>query len=174
MELLEWLSLESANVSSHTNSETLLFLLYILVSALAKKSRYLLAFFLFMVVFTCSIFDPLQEYQIYLTSFVVYSYLVTTSKLLKIKTSCAIMCVLDLILFRDALYYGVDGIHGEYKTAIYQNIEYLAFVAHLIIITSLVPFGKIYDCICRLLDHVFGGTANSYNMSYFWYTMRKI
>lgn len=173
MELLEWLSLESANVSSHTNSETLLFLLYILVSALAKKSRYLLAFFLFMIIFTRSIFDPLQEYQIYLTSFAVYSYLLTTSKSLKLKVSCGIMCALDLTLAVDAFFYGDSGTHGELKTAIYKNIEYLAFVAHIIIIASLVPFGKIYNCLCSLLDHVFGGSASGYNMSFFWYTIRK-
>lgn len=173
MELLEWLHLLSANVKV-SNLNDYSFVFYVLVSLLIKKSRYILAFFFCVLIVECSLFDFLMEFEIYLTSFTVYSYLVTASKSLKIKVSCAIMCVLDLILFRDALYYGVNGIHGEYKTAIYNNIEYLAFVVHIIIILSLVPFGKIYDCICGLLDHVFGGSANSYNMSFFWYTIRKI
>ena len=83
------------------------------------------------------------------------------------------MCLLDLTLAYDAVFYGVDGIYGERQTLIYQSIEYLAFYANLIIILSLVPFSRIYNGICHLFDYAFGVKSNSYFMLTFWYTIHK-
>ena len=174
MELLEWLELASASARSSNGIGNTLFFLYAIVSVLIKRSRYLLAFFLSMLLIECSLFDGLQEYQIYLTSFIVYSYIATQDISKKTKIACGIMCLLDLTLAYDAFFYGVDGIHGERQTLIYQSIEYLAFYANLIIILSLVPFGRIYDYICRLLDYAFAVKANSSYMLIIWYTIYKI
>lgn len=173
MEILEWLGLLSANVKSSNNLAGALFILYIIVSIAVKKSRYLLAFSLSIFIFELSLFDGLQEHQIYLTCFIVYSYVSYYAHTLKVKSACGIMCLLDLILMYDALKYGVNGTHGELKTVIYQNIEYLAFSANLLIISSLLPLGRIYDCICRYLDYAFGVKSNSFYMLIFWYNTRK-
>jgi hypothetical protein len=174
MGLLEWLHLESASVSSNSILVGCTYTFYLIVFALTKKSRYLLAFFFSDFLLACFMFDGLQEYQIYLTDFIVYSYVSYYAHTLKVKNACGIMCLLDLILINDALKYGVNGTHGELKTVIYQNIEYLAFSANLLIISSLLPFGRIYDSISRLLDHALRVKANSFYMLVFWYTIGKI
>ena len=174
MELLTWLELESASASSGYGLGNILFILYILTGVLIKKSRYLLAFFFSEFMISFFAFDGLQEYQIYLTDFTVYSYVSYYAHSLKVKNACGIMCLLDLILINDALKYGVDGTHGELKTVIYQNIEYLAFSANLLIVSSLLPLGRIYDGICRMLDNAFGVEGHSSYMLVFWYTISKI
>ena len=172
MDILEWLHLLSANARS-SNVNDWVFILYIITAILIKKSRYLLAFSFSVLLIELSLFDGLQEYQIYLTDFVVYSYVSYYAHSLKVKNACGIMCLLDLILMNDALKYGVNGTHGELKTVIYQNIEYLAFSANLLIISSLLPLGRIYDSICRLLDNAFSVKSGSTYMFIFWYTTIK-
>lgn len=174
MELLTWLELASVSASSGYELGNVLFILYIFTGVLIKKSRYLLAFFFSDLLHACFLFDGLQEYQIYLTDFTVYSYVTCYVHSLKVKNACGIMCLLDLILINDALKYGVNGTHGELKTVIYQNIEYLAFSANLLIISSLLPLGRIYDSICRLLDNAFSVKSHSTYMLIFWYTINKI
>jgi hypothetical protein len=84
------------------------------------------------------------------------------------------MCLLDLILMYDALKYGINGTHGELETVIYQSIEYLAFSAHLIIISALLPFGRIYDSACDLFSNAFRGKSNSSYIPFFWYNIHKV
>ena len=174
MELLECLHLASASASSSNVLIGVLYILYAIISVLIKKSRYLLAFFFSDLLIACSLFDGLQEYQIYLTCFIVYSYVAMQDIAKKTKIACVIMCVLDLVLANDAYKYGVGGTHGASETLIYQNIEYLAFCANLIIILSLIPLGRIHDYICRLLDYAFSVKVNSYYMLIIWYTISKI
>ena len=163
MEILEWLHLLSANVKSSSMNDWVL-ILYIITAVLTNKSQYLLVFFLSLVFIECSIFDNLKEHQIYLTLFIVYSYIALQDIPKKTKLACVIMCVLDLILANDAYKHGIGGTHGASETFIYQNIEHLALYANLIIIFSLISFGRIYDCICRMLDHAFSVKGNSYFM----------
>ena len=174
MELLTWLELESASASSGYALGNILFILYIFTGVLIKKSRYLLAFFFSEFMISFFGFDGLQEYQIYLTDFTVYSYVAYYAHTLKVKTACGIMCLLDLILINDAIKYGVNGTSGEFKTIIYQNIEYLAFYANIIIVSSLLPLSRIYDGICRFFDYAFSVKADSSYMSFFWYNIYKI
>ena len=174
MEILRWLSLESVNVSSYTGAEDLLFILYTLVSILIKKSRYLLAFSFSMLLVCFSLFDDLQEYQLYLTYFIVYSYICSHSVNAKTKMTCGIMCLLDLLLAYDALYYGVDGLHGERQTVIYRNIEYLAFSAHILIIISLIRIGRILDNIRSLFRYVLSVSCYSSYLLIIWYNISKI
>lgn len=173
MESLEWLYPQSANVKS-SNLTDLLFILYVIISIIIKKSRYLLAFSFSVFLVECFWFDVLQEYQIFLTYFIVYSYVSCCAHTLKVKSACGIMCLLDLILMYDALKYGINGTHGELETVIYQSIEYLAFSAHLIIISALLPIGRIYDGICRLLDYAFRVKSNSSHVPFFWYNIHKV
>jgi len=177
MELLTWLELAGADAVSANDDYLLgnvLFLMYILASLVVKKSRYLLAFFFSEFMISFFAFDGLQEYQIYLTDFVVYSYVSCYAHSLKVKNACGIMCLLDLILINDAIKYGVDGTRGELKTVIYQNIEYFAFSVNLLIVSALLPLGRIYDSICRMLDNAFGVEGHSSYMLVFWYTINKI
>ncbi len=173
MEVLEWLGLLSANGSSSNYLGNSLFIIYIIISIVIKKSRYLLAFSFSIFTFELSLFDILQEYQLYLTVFIAYSYVVLHSVDTKVKIACGIMCLLDLTLAYDAFYYGASGVDGEYKTVLYQNIEYVAFCDHIIIILSLIPFGRIYSYLCGVLDHVFGSEASSYNVSFICYNKIK-
>jgi len=174
MEVLEWLQVASVSASKNSGSIDLTFMLYVVASMLIKKSRYLLAFFFSDLLIACSIFDGLQEYQIYLTCFIVYSYVSCYAHTLKVKSACGIMCLLDLILMYDALKYGINGTHGELETVIYQSIEYLAFSAHLIIISALLPFGRIYDSACDLFSNAFRGKSNSSYIPFFWYNIHKV
>ena len=174
MELLEWLQVASASASKSSGSIDVTFMLYVVVSILIKRSRYLLAFFFSDLLIACSLFDGLQEHQTYLTCFIVYSYIAMQDIAKKTKIACVIMCVLDLTLANDAYKYGVGGTHGASETLIYQNIEYLAFCANLIIILSLISLGRIHDYICRLLDYAFTVKVNSYYMLIIWYTIGKI
>ena len=173
MELLECLHLASASVSNSNVLVGFEYTLYAITSIMIKKSRYLLAFFFSDFIFACSIFDGLQEYQVYLTDFIVYSYLYSYANSKKVKNACGIICLLDLVLVNNALKYGVGGTHGASETLIYQSIEYLAFYVNIILIVSLIPFGRIYNGICHLLDHAFGVKSNSYFMLTFWYTTHK-
>lgn len=174
MEILEWLELLSANVRSSNGLANALFILYVIVSILIKKSRYIVAFFLSIFIVECSFFDLMQEYQIYLTCFIVYSYVSCYAHTLKVKYACGIMCLLDLILMYDALKYGINGTHGELETVIYQSIEYLAFSAHLIIISALLPFGRIYDSACDLFSNAFRVKSDSSHVPFFWYNIHKV
>ena len=174
MELLECLHLASASASHSDVLVGVLYILYAIISIVIKKSRYLLAFFFSDFIFACSIFDVVQEHQIYLIDFIVWSYIYPYAPNKKVKNACGIMCLLDLVLAYNALKYGIGGTHGASETLIYQNIEYLAFYANLLIIISLVPFGRIYNGICSLLDHAFGLKSHSSYMLGFWYTINKI
>jgi len=173
MDILEWLHLLSVNARS-SNINDWVFILYIITAILIKKSRYLLAFSSSVLLVECSLFDYLQEHQIYLTSFIVYSYIATQGIPKKTKMACVIMCILDLTLALDAFKYGIGGTHGTSETLIYQNIEYLAFSANLLIICSLLPFGRIYNCVCCMLDYAFSVKSDSTYMLVFWYTIGKI
>jgi hypothetical protein len=174
MEVLEWLQLASASASNDYLLGNVLFLIYITVSVTIKRSRYLLAFFFSEFMVSFFVFDQLQEYQIYLTCFIVYSYVSCYAHTLKVKYACGIMCLLDLILMYDALKYGINGTHGELETVIYQSIEYLAFSAHLIIISALLPFGRIYDSACDLFSNAFRVKSNSSYIPFFWYNIHKV
>ena len=173
MELLECLHLASASASSSNVLIGVLYVLYAITSIRIQKGRYLLAFFFSDFVMACSIFEVLPEYQIYLIDFIVYSYIYPYTTSRKVKNACGIICLLDLILVYNAYKYGVGGTHGASETLIYQNIEYLAFYVNIILIVSLIPFGRIYNGICHLLDHAFGVKSNSYFMLTFWYTIHK-
>jgi hypothetical protein len=173
MDILEWLHLLSANVKS-SDLNDLTFIFYIVTAIYIKKSRYLLAFSLSVLLIECSLFDDLQEYQLYLTYFIVYSYICSHSVNAKTKMACGIMCLLDLLLAYDALYYGVDGLHGERQTVIYQNIEYLAFSAHILIIISLIRIGRILDDIRGLFGYVFSVSGCSSYLLIIWYNISKI
>ena len=173
MELLEWLQVASASASKNSGSIDIMFMLYVVISILIKRSRFLLAFFFSDMLIACSLFDSLQEYQTYLTSFIVYSYVLSHCVNKKTKIACGIMCLLDLTLALDAFFYGVGGIHGERQTVIYQNIEYLAFYANLIIVISLLPLRRIHDHICHVFNHACSVKSDSYFMFFFWYNVRK-
>jgi len=175
MEILEWLHLLSVNANLTDQSLSAvnnLFIAYVVVSIFIKKSRYLMAFCLCVITASFNGFDFLSEYQIYLTSFVVYSYIALQAKAKKTRIACVIMCILGLILANDAFNYGVNSINGTRETAIYQNIEYLSIYANLIIILSLISFRRIYDYICRVLDTIIMLTTGSSYMLVFWYTIR--
>ena len=173
MELLTWLELESASVSSGYALGNILFILYILTGVLIKKSRYLLAFFFSEFIISCSLFDYLREYQIYLTSFVVYSYICSHCVNRKTKLACGIMCLLDLVLSYDAYKYGIGGTHGTSETVLYKNIQYLAFSANIIIIVSFVHIGRIFDSICSLFSYAFRVSERGSYLFFFCYNIIK-
>lgn len=177
MEILEWLHLLSASVKltqlslSAVNN---LFIAYVIVSIFIKKSRYLMAFCLCVAITSLKGFEFVLEYQLYLTSFIVYSYVTIKASAKKTKISCVIMCILSLILAHDAYKYGVNGTHGARETAIYKNIEYLATYANIIIILSLVSFRRIYNGICRFFDAIIMLSGCSSYMFIFCYNIYKI
>ena len=136
--------LVSQNPNQSVNS--LLFIAYALISVVIKRAAYMAAFFMSCMLFEMRFFDPLSEASLYLITFAIYSYVIFVMPCNKVVTiACAIMLALSMTLAYDAYFYGLNGHYGASETYVYQNIEYLALYAHIIVIGSLIPFRRIGD-----------------------------
>ena len=157
MSILEWFPLlnESAlaqNLSHSQNPSSYLLLAYFLVSVVIKRAAYMAAFFMSCMLFEMRFFDPLSEASLYLITFAIYSYVIFVMPCKRVVTAaCVIMLLLSITLAYDAYFYGLNGYYGASKTYVYNNVEYLALYAHIILISSLVPFKRIGDNIRHLL-----------------------
>jgi len=150
----------SIHYQTDCNSE--LFLIYVLLAVITKKPHLLTAFFMSCLLFECAIFDPLTEAQLYLITFLIYSYVIPCNVFShKTKLACAIMCFLSLLCAYDAAFYGVDGFYGERETFVYNNIEHLFICSHCLIICSFIDIERIRNNIRSFIDGIRSMSANS-------------
>lgn len=151
----------------------LLMIAYSAVAYLLKRPSYLLAFLLSCALLDLSLFDALEEYQLYLMTFIIYSYLVCNAVTDKEKNACVIVSSICLQFSCDAFFYGVDGYYGARKTFIWDNIESIALFAHILIISTLIDYGRIWNNICSIVSSIVYSTSSAYNMSYVAQTISK-
>lgn len=164
MSILEWFPLLNVSelVQNPRNSNTVLFLVYFLLSLLIKRPSLLAAFLLSSMLFECSLFESLSEASLYLLTFATYSYVITCKSLTCIqRMGCGTILILSLTLAYDAYFYGLGGVYGEAETVIYNNIEYLALCSHIIFISTLTPYRRIGNSIRRFVDSILLLSRNS-------------
>jgi len=150
----------SMHYQADVNSE--LFLIYVLLSFFTKKPHLLTAFFMSCLLFECAIFDPLTEAQLYLITFLIYSYVMPCNMFShKTKVACAIMCILCILFAYDAAFYGVDGFYGERETFVYDNIEHLFICSHCLIICSFIDIERIRNHLRNIVGTIRSLSANS-------------
>ena len=157
MDLFQWLlqANESALVVKVKSSNTELFLLYTVLAICIKKPQLLLAFFISCLFFECSLFDNYSEAQLYLLTFIIYSYVMICNGFnADTRAACVIMCLLCLVLAYDAAFYGVEGFYGEHETVVYNNIEYLVVCCHILIIYSTIKIGAIGNDIRNIFSFI--------------------
>ena len=165
MDIFGWFLQESESVLAvirKKSSNTELLIAYVLLSLLIKKPQLLGAFFMGCLLFEWSLFDPLKEYQLYLITFLVYSYVITNCVFsAKTKLACALMCFLCLLFACDAAFYGLNGVYEESETVIYKNIERLFVCCHSLIIASFVDIKRIKNSLRNGVSIIRSMSANS-------------
>ncbi len=152
---LIWLALTSENVkiqaklmtslnSLSLSTDIFFIVVYTVLALSTKRSLPLAAFFMSALLMELALFDVVREYQLYLLTFVIYSYVITRHYMLfKQKFACGIILILTVIFSYDSFMYGVGGYIGEYKTLIWHNIENLAICAHILFIASFINARRI-------------------------------
>ena len=164
MDVFSWVlqASESAMVVKAKSSNTELLIIYALLAVFTKKPHLLTAFFMSCLLFECAIFDPLTEAQLYLITFLIYSYVIPCNRFShKTKLACAIMCLLCLLFAYDAAFYGVNGFYGERETFVYNNIEHLFICSHCLIICSFIDIERIRNNLRSFIDGIRSMSANS-------------
>ena len=121
-----------------------------------------MAFFMSCLLFEWSLFDSFSEAQLYLITFLIYSYVIPCNVFtMRTKVACAIMCFLCLLFAYDAAFFGVGGLYEERETFVYNNIEHFFICSHCIIICSLINFKRIRDDLRGLVDSFCNMSRNS-------------
>ena len=169
MDLSQWLITSQAISESelvlqslNLNVNSILFTSYLLVSVLIKRAVFITAFFSSCLLFDAAIFDLLSESQLYAITFAIYSYVIFCKSLTLItKAACGIIIVICVLLGYDAYFYGIGGIYGARETFVYNNIEYIALYAHIILISTLIPYGRIRDGFGRFISSILLLSRNS-------------
>tara|TARA_R110000764_G_scaffold30687_1_gene70925 strand:- start:4925 stop:5335 length:411 start_codon:yes stop_codon:yes gene_type:complete len=121
-----------------------------------------------------SVFQAIKEYQVYLLVMVIYSYVFSDCPTKQSKYACVTICLLSLSLAIDAFLYGTDGYYGTRQTILWENVEYIATCAHLILISSLIPIERIRNDIRNFVNSISRIALNSDYMLFSWYTIYKI
>ena len=171
MGVYEWFLLTNENATALVtvkNENDAIFLAYLVLSLLNKESRYLAAFFVSTLLFSLNIFDFLLEYQLYLITFILYSYTVISERRLKTAIGCVIMLYILIIFTLDAYFYGVGGINGESQTMVYNNIGYIAVFSHTVIICTLVDHRRIWKGLRYITNIVSSIKDSMYRFSYLY------
>ena len=157
---LEQMSLLTLTLSLNLNS--LLFAAYLIVSVMIKRAAFMAAFFMSCLLFDMAIFDQLSESQLYALTFAIYSYAIFVRPCNNETTiACVIILFLCVAIGYDAYFYGIGGAYGTSETFIYNNIQYLAMYAHIILISTLFPFRRIGDGFRHFVDSILLLSRNS-------------
>ena len=171
MELLEWFQQLNAHELSPADlkSESSIFFAYVVLGLFIRKPVLPLAFLLCYILVNAKALQSLEEYHVYLTVLVIYSYVFNECPDDKSKLACVTICLLSFLFAIDAFLYGVNGYHGEYQTLIWQNIEYLATCAHIVFISTLLPIERIWNCIRGFIASISSNARNSAYLLRYWY-----
>ncbi len=157
-------SLLSVHFLTDVNSE--LFVAYLILSLFIKRPIFLLAFFMSCLLFEIKFFDGLAEYNLYLLTFLIYTYIFQICRTSNQRLGCGIILFLSMALSIDAALYGEYGHYGASKTILYNNIEHLALYAHVIFICSLVPCRRIKNGIRHFVASILHLSRNSVVMQF--------
>jgi len=167
MDIFVWFLQKNASVLAVAQSaNSQVFIAYIFLCVFIKRSVFLLAFFISCALFEFSIFDFLAEYQLYMITFIIYSYVFYECKNKISKIGCSGVILLSIALAHDARYYGVGGVYGEYQTVLYDNIESITLAAHIFFICSLIPYRRLRDNLRRISVFVVYMSRNSVAMQF--------
>ncbi len=145
------MNLTTINLTTSLNSldltpNILMLAAYAALALSTKRSLPLAAFFMSVLLMELALFDMVKEYQLYLLTFVIYSYVITRDYMLfKQRIACGIILILTVVFSYDSFIYGAGGYIGEYKTLIWHNIENLSICAHIFFITSFINAGRVND-----------------------------
>jgi len=165
MDIFLWVLQESESalaVARTRSSNTEILLVYALLSLFIKKPHLLTAFFMSCLLFEWSLFDAMTEAQLYLVTFLIYSYVMPCNVFsIKTQVACAIMCFLCLLFAYDAAFYGVDGFYGERETFVYNNIEHFFICSHCLIVCSFIDIERIRNNLRSFIDGIRSMSANS-------------
>lgn len=154
----------SQSVNNLNSYDGVVFSVYLVMSVIIKRSLFLVAFFVSCMLFQLSIFDRLAESELYALTFCLYYYVSVCNALTCFqRIACVIMLALIVTLGYDSYFYWVDGAYGEAKTIIYNNIEYLALLAHMFIIGTLVPIKRINNTIKHIFDSIMCMSSHSFS-----------
>lgn len=142
---------ESASqlIQNQLNANDSILIAYVCVSLIIKRAAFLAAFFMSCLLFEVSFFDSLSECNLYLITFLIYTYAFQTCLTRKERYCCGIILFLSMAFTVDAGLYGEFGYYGASETIIYNNIELLATSAHIFLISTLIPYRRIKDSIRR-------------------------
>ena len=144
------------------NLNSILFIAYLIVSVMIKRAAFMAAFFMSCLLFDMAIFDQLSESQLYALTFAIYSYAIFVRPCNNQTTiACVIILFLCVAIGYDAYFYGIGGAYGTSETFIYNNIQYLAMYAHIILISTLFPFRRIGDSFRHFVDSILLLSRNS-------------
>jgi len=176
MDIFQWFLQKSGSVLTlhhqlNVNSE--LFITYLVLSLLIKRASFLAAFFFSCMLFEMQFFDALSEYNLYLLTFLCYSYVTVCCKTDKSLFACGIILLLSITFAIDSAMYGEQGYYGASETIVYNNIEYLAASAHCFFIGSLVPIQRIRNNIQSFIDSISHIALNSDYMLIYCYNVGK-
>ena len=150
-----------------TTAEGILFILYFALLFATRKPQYLMAFFLCDFLVIAEVTQFLEEYQVYLISVVIYSYIFNLCKYIINKLGCSIIIFISMLFSVDAFFYGDSGYYGASNTFIYNNIEGIAFCAHFIFISSFINHKRIHNYLQRILDNIERIKGDRYSVRYF-------
>ena len=154
-------------------SESSIFFIYIILGVITKRSVYPLAFFMCYLLVNASMFQHVSEWQIYLMMGVIYSYVFKDCPTKQSKYACVTICLISISLAIDAYLYGVNGYYGTRQTILWENVEYIATCAHLILIGSLVPIERIRNNIRGFITSFGSLASNSDYMLIYCYNVSK-
>lgn len=153
----------SALLQNPQNANSELFLAYLVLAIYTKKPLLLAAFFMSCMLFELSFFDVLSEASLYLITFAIYSYVICCRSLTnKQRLACFAPVLLSIILAHDAYFYGINGLYGTHETAVYNNIEYLALLCHIIVISALIPYSRLRNSAINFVDFILRMSRNSH------------
>lgn len=169
MSIVEWFPLLNASVleQNQLSQNSILFVMYLIVAVIIKRSSYLMAFFMSCMLFELAIFDVLSEMELYAITFCIYSYVMFDMTCKRVVTvCCGIIVILSVVLGYDAYFYGIGGIYGTHEAIIYNNIESLALSAHILLIASLIDYRRVWNYLCSFADYVVYISRSTYNALY--------
>jgi hypothetical protein len=175
MDIFVWFLQKNASALAvaPNNLNSLLFIAYVVLCLIIRRPVFLLAFFMSCMLFELSLFDSVKEYQLYLLTLVIYSYAYQECKTTKTKICCVIILLLSVVFACNAFFYGVNGYYGEAQTLVYNHIENLALLAHILFIWSFVDYKRVQNSIRNFIDSIVYSAVNSDYMLFYWYNNIK-
>lgn len=165
IECLQQLSVNGVQAEDLRN-ESFLFFIYTVVCVFIKRPVYLLAFFMCFFFINAPIAQSIKEYQVYLLVIVMYSYVFDCCKTNYSKFCCGIIICIAITFSTDAFLYGDGGHYGSSETLIYDYIGSISLFAHILFISSLINYKRIWNNLFSFFSYVEHIENNSYNMQY--------